>query len=348
MSQLAGAACFGPREGVLSKARTPSGPLPQGTLSLGGFLFFVGRVVRFTKPALTIDQQVAHLQARGMAGDPSTMRRCLESVNYYRLSAYWHTFRKDGGELFLPGTAFEVVWGRYVFDRSLRLLVMDAIERFEVAVRTRLAYEHAQAGGAFGYSTDPSAVFAGRGTERARFFDQLDSAMRMNHHEPFVQHFREKYGEDHDQPPVWVAVEVLMFGDIVRLFRGSPHAIQRLVADFFGVSPKVMTSWLLTLNVIRNLCAHHGRLWNRELGHKPFIPRHPEWEQPIRVPPDRVFAVLTILADVMRRLAPADTWALRLRALLDASAHIPLQMMGFPRDWKDSLIWRNAWAGGMP
>ena len=220
---------------------------------------------------------------------------------------------------------------------------MDALERFEVAVRARLAYEHALLGGAFGYTTDPTAVFAGRSADRSRFFAKLDDAIRANRHEAFIKHFQAKYGSEHERPPVWVAVEVLTFGDVVRLFRGSPHAIQRRVADVFSVPPKVLTSWLTTLNVIRNVCAHHGRLWNRELGVKPLIPRYEPWRMPVAVEPDRVFAVLTILADIMRHIAPGSGWSRRVKDHVDGHPVADLRQMGFPHNWHACAVWQRAW-----
>lgn len=301
--------------------------------------------MRFIKPALTLEQQVAHLQAHGMLGDPATMRRRLESVNYYWLSAYWHTFRKGASEAFLPGTDFEVVWARYVFDRELRLLVMDAIERFEVAARTRLAYEHALAGGPFGYELGPLAIWRHDPRRRAEFDQRLAQALHVNRKEPFIEHFRSRYGDHHQNPPVWVAVEVLMFGDLLSFYRGSDPEIREGVARYFGVADRVFDSWLLAMNVLRNLCAHHARLWNRKLGVQPRLPRDTAWHEPVAVRQDRVFAVLTILADVMHRIAPGSTWAARLRDHIEGCIHAPLHMMGFPEDWKQVVIWQRAWAG---
>jgi abortive infection bacteriophage resistance protein len=117
--------------------------------------------MRFEKPALDLDHLVDLLLARGMTGDRAVMKRRLAYVSYYRLSAYWHTYRVEGTEQFMPGTEFEVVWGRYVFDRELRLRVMDVIERFEVAVRTQPAHQLALKGGPFGWARRP--VPGGRG-----------------------------------------------------------------------------------------------------------------------------------------------------------------------------------------
>ena len=105
--------------------------------------------MRYDKSHLSIDDQVARLTSRGMQGDPLVMAERLSVANYHRLTAYWHPFRLSDHS-FVPGTDFETVWRRYVFDRQLRLLVLDAIERFEVALRTQFSFHHSKRGRARG------------------------------------------------------------------------------------------------------------------------------------------------------------------------------------------------------
>lgn len=119
--------------------------------------------MKFTKPFLTHDQQADQLIARGLQGDRASLVAHLRAVNYYRLSGYWYPFRKPdparaGAKLdtFYPDATVAKVWDRYVFDRRLRLLVMDALERVEIDARTHLAYFHAQRHGPFGYADDPT------------------------------------------------------------------------------------------------------------------------------------------------------------------------------------------------
>ena len=90
--------------------------------------FFISRaLLKFTKPPLSYQQQAELLIGRGMViPDHDAMMRQLEAVGYYRLCSYWHPF-KQADSSFVPGTSFETVWKRYVFDRQLRLAVMDAI-----------------------------------------------------------------------------------------------------------------------------------------------------------------------------------------------------------------------------
>ena len=111
----------------------------------------------------------------------------------------------------------------------------------------------------------------------------------------------------------------------------------------------VFDSWLLTLGVVRNICAHHGRLWNRESGVKPVIPRrreYPEWHEPVMVENDRVFVVLTICRHCLVRIAPQSAWATRLKGLLAEFPDIPLNAMGFPPNWQESPVWKELGYGG--
>lgn len=303
--------------------------------------------MKFAKPPLTLEQQADLLLSRGMVGDRHLMVSRLGVVNYYRLSAYWYPFRNPDDTL-KAGTTFETVWRRYVFDRRLRLLVMDAIERIEVALRTQLAYRHAhQYSTPFAYADDPAALPGLTPDQRIRFLGQMQEETQHSK-ETFVTHFRGKYGSDHACLPVWMACEIMTFGCLLTLFRGSDHAIQKAVAAVLGVHDVVLSSWFLTLNTIRNICAHHGRLWNRELGVKPKLPgsrRNPQWHTPVAVGNDRIFGILTICKHCLNRIAPQSHWGDRVRALLDEFQEVPRLNMGIPNNWQTCPIWMPRRAG---
>lgn len=107
--------------------------------------------MKYLKPPLSFSDQADLLIGRGLiVTDKADLISKLEAVSYYRLSAYWHPFRQPGNTL-KSGTTLDMIWRRYTFDRQLRLLVMDAIERIEVAVRTQLVNRHTMRYGAFGY-----------------------------------------------------------------------------------------------------------------------------------------------------------------------------------------------------
>lgn len=132
---------------------------------------------------------------------------------------------------------------------------------------------------------------------------------------------------------------------VVSYYRLSGYRVQTEVAKAFGVSERVLQSWLWSLNEVRNVCAHHGRLWNREIGNKPMIPRrkhHPAWHDPVAIGNERVFGVLTICADALGRFAPGTSWPRRVRDLVEGQTVAPMRNMGFPDRWLESPLWKGA------
>lgn len=306
--------------------------------------------MRYTKPALSFEQQADQLIRRGLVADRDLLIERLRVVSYYRLSGYWYPFRKPDPSAtdrrlddLEAGTTFEVVWNRYVFDRRLRLLVMDAIERIEVAVRTSIAYHHAHDHGPFAYAIDPSSI---PGIDGGRRSDLLDSIRRERRRskEPFIRHFEAKYASDHSDLPVWMAIEIMSFGHMLTMYRGCSPAIKKKIARSFDVHDVVFDSWLGAIHVVRNICAHHGRLWNRVLGVKPMIPRpknDDRWHAPISVGNERAFGLATICKHCMDCVAQQSDWPHRVRRLIEDAPDIPLGSMGFPTNWLECPIWAS-------
>lgn len=101
----------------------------------------------YSKPALTIDEQIGLLEKRGLSiHDHDRAARHLSNISYYRLSAYMLPYRLVDAcgkymDQFVAGTTWDCVYDLYKFDRKLRLLVFDAIERIEIALRTQVSYQ---------------------------------------------------------------------------------------------------------------------------------------------------------------------------------------------------------------
>ncbi|MDA3915283.1 Abi family protein [Oleiagrimonas sp.] len=293
----------------------------------------------FNKPATTFAQQVALLQSRGMViADPAQAEFWLAQLNYYRLGAYWLPFEAShASHTFRPGTRFDDVLGLYFFDRELRLLVLDAIERVEVSLRTQWAYQLAHAHG-------PHAHL------QAALFDErywLDNLGAMNREvqrskEVFIKHLRDTYVEP--LPPVWAVCEVMSLGLLSRWFDSlKPMPTRRVIAKPFGLDDGVLQSWLQHLTHVRNTCAHHARLWNREFTVTPQAPRSkPARLVGLLVPGSRklynTLLIVTYLLDVM---APKHHLRERLKHLLGEHA-IPLTAMDFPVDWETVAFWQEA------
>ncbi len=307
--------------------------------------------MKFTKQFLSFEEQADKLLARGLVSDKNSLVRQLQSVSYYRLSGYCYPFKKNDPsgaksklDDFVPGTTADQIWDRYVFDRKLRLLVMDALERIEIDSRTQLAYLHAEQFGAFGYADDPASLPNLTLKDRSRLLEDL-RYQHLNSREQFVEHFRLKYGDNHNDLPIWVACEIMTFGNLLSFYRGCHATIQKRLAARYLVHETVCETWLRTLNTIRNICAHHSRLWNRVLGLKPKIPaRDPKWhlskadQRPISN--NRVFAVLAICRHCLEIIAPDSGWRERLKDLLASHPSIPLSSMGFMEGWEEHPLWK--------
>lgn len=297
--------------------------------------------MRYTKPPLTFSQQADLLISRGLSGDREVIISRLRAVSYYRLSGYWHPFKNSDSSI-KPGTDIDKIWRRYVFDRQLRILVMDAIERVEVAIRTDVVYHHTHAHGPFSYS-DPRSLPHLSSARHQEFLRRIDQETRRSK-EVFVKHFKAQYGDSHEWLPLWMIAEIMTFGGLLTLFRGLDTGIKKEIAVQYDLTDRILSSWLRALNAVRNICAHHGRLWNRELGYKPLIPKsrkHPQWHEPVEVRNNRMFGILTILKYMLTGIAPQSNWPGRLDDLLQKYPDIPQIPMGFPEKWKKCPIWRE-------
>ena len=310
-------------------------------LKRGGFSFARSArgTMKFSKPPLTLDQQADLLLSRGLIADKAALVARLSSVSYYRLCAYWFPF-KQRDETFVMGTTLETVWRRYTFDRQFRLLVMDAIERVEITLRGRLAYELTHRFGTFAH-LDPRALPSIQAAEYARLMDELhDNAQRSR--EAFVDHFRKTYDEFPDLP-LWAAVETMTFGQMLTLFRNCGKHVQRghrFGLPFAGNGPSIMAVYS---QLRPQLMRHHSRLWNRELAIKPLIPhaRHdPRWHTPTAVRNDRPFVVLTVLRYLLTQTAQQSQWRERLYSLFDRYPETPLINMGMANNWRDHPLWK--------
>lgn len=363
MHTLAGFLCFFLPAlyplGIYFAATTPPKPILRFavvTLKPGGY-FFMGLVMRYDKQPLSIPDQAARLRERGLQfDDPARVQHYLTHIGYYRLSAYWLPFEQpnsdDGSRnhQFQPGTTFEQVLSLYVFDRKLRLLVMEAIERIETAVRSHWANALALRHGSHAHMQ--SSLFKcpwQHASDIARMANELQDSS-----ETFIAHYRKQYDEPF-LPPIWAVVETLTLGALSRWFKATRDIdAKREVARSLAMPTiEVLEQVLHALTPVRNVCAHHGRLWNRRFTLQlPRIkrlkdqmvvetvttPNGQTQEQPAR----QVFNYLLVMAHLMRRINPGSSWQARLRQHVQTATLPQQQAMGFPAGWEQLEIWREA------
>ena len=299
--------------------------------------------VPFQKPALNIAAQLALLQQRGMIiADPARAEHYLRFIGYYRLSGYWFPFQYRDGSMahddFRPGTDFETVLDRYVFDRKLRILIMDAAERIEVAARATISNTLSERFGPHWY------LAAARFTPRFLHADFLRRVRQETgifpvnaHKQPdFIRHYLQRYDRP-AEPPSWMVFEVLPFGSVSLVFANLVDSEKKAIAQEFGLPRDRLQSWLHAASHLRNLCAHHSRVWNREFG---IVPSVAKSEKNHVMQPKRFYNHAVAIQTLLKTISSDTHWADRLAALLAEHPNISLPAMGFPQNWRDQSIWQ--------
>lgn len=311
--------------------------------------------MHYNKQSTTIDEQVNRLEDRGMLWkNHDLVRRWLNTVGYYRLSAYWLPMEEpptDGrvrSKKFKAGSKFEDVVKIYVFDRKLRLLVMEALERIEIAVRSRWTNRLALEGGAHAHL---SLQLYEKPKEHFAHVEALYESYKKSSEE-FIRHYRRKY-KTPDLPPLWACTELMTMGELSRWIEATQDTgLKKKLAQDLGLpSANTLSGTLHALSFVRNLCAHHHRLWNRRLVKR--IPLIREFESDLIIEPqkgktkkgnapdNRLYNIFVILIKMLAHQSPDTTFPNRLRKLIDELNDKETKSMGFPVDWKSRPIWQS-------
>ena len=295
--------------------------------------------MKYRKEALTFEQQADRLLNRGLTADRDELITRLSSVSYYRLSGYLYPFRCSDSNHYLEGTCFQSVWDRYCFDRRLRVLTLDAIERIEVSVRTKAVYYFSHAHGPFGYCD----VGALPKLENSKYLEWRLSLKKetARSREPFKQAFVNKYTE-HKDLPLWMLAELMSMGSLQTFIKGAAPQIKRQIAADYGYPDELFCSWFLSLYAARNICAHHSRFWNRVLGYPPKMPNpkfFPQWHGEHKLSDNRSGVILMICRAWLRQISPTSRWHHRLEALFEEYPDISPVHLGLPEDWVQHPIW---------
>jgi len=308
----------------------------------------------YDKPWSSCEDMIVKLRERGLTiVDEEKAISYLSRIGYYRLSGYWYSFRqlkeKERVDQFVLGATFEQAVQLYIFDKKLRLLIMDALERIEIAFRVEISTLLGK--------KDP---FAYRNPD---FFHEkfVNNRSNVNYqkwlskHESLVHRSKEKFIEHNKKKyglplPIWITCEVWDFGALSILFGGMKEKDQDIIANKFGLSNgRVLATWLRSLNYTRNLCAHHSRLWNRNIVE---IPRLPSKSQAPWVTPfikeqrlkSRPFLLFCISKHLMDSINPSSTWWSRLSNLMLTEfpdlteIGLDLKSMGITENWTQLFI----------
>ena len=307
----------------------------------GRFIFYtMNNRVPFQKTYTSAHQLVRLLQSRGLiVTDTVKAERYLEYIGYYRLSAYMYPLLQMPKERhhYKPNTTFSQVIMLYRFDKKLRLLIFNEIEKIEVAVRCAIVNIGCEMTGNPFWITDRNNFI-----DAGKFYHTIYLINTELHRsrEDFIIHFKQTYSNNY--PPAWILAEILPFGVITNIFSNIKAArIKKSIAHRFGLQIAPFKSWLTIVTLTRNSCCHHARVWNKQNTIRPMLPDRltGRW---ISLPTDtlRIYFDLCIIKYFLNVISPNNDMRTKIDALLNAYPSIDINAMGFPRSWENEPLWQ--------
>ena len=289
----------------------------------------------YTKPSLSPAHLLELLIQHGLTvHDAAKAIKQLKMVSYHRLSSYFEPFLLPNThkQQFKAGSSFEGIWELYSFDRKLRLLLSDALERIEVAFRTTI-------------SDNMSCLYGSHWfLERIHFkntylygalLKQID-ALCQNSHEPSIRGYYKKY-QYPLYPPSWMVIECLSFGACCSTFSNLKRlGDKKVISEIFGYHPTAIESWMDALRYTRNLCAHHARVWNRWFVVSPKLTYlyGPSFQKE-----NSFYAQALVIKKLLTKINSYKDWQQQLSALFQVSPAIDMTQMGFQADWQNDAFW---------
>ena len=301
--------------------------------------FFYGGILMDLKPALTYNEQINRLiDVHNLTiTSKEAAISILKSINYYRLSGYGIGLKKpDNKEAYREGISLEHIYRLYQFDSLLRNKLIHLIEQLEIQLRTQVAYYLALTYGAEGYMDASNFL-----DKKNKYNQSIHEIIIENFQKecirqkniPFVKHHTLQY-DGHF--PIWVAIELFTFGNLSSLYSILNLEDKKQIASLYHTKPQYLSSWLLSLVEIRNICAHYSRLYNMPLKQTPRL-----YSDLARYVPKKSNKLFPVLIAIKRMLESNYQWQefeQELEQLMETYDDvIYLSFIGFPENWKSAL-----------
>lgn len=298
--------------------------------------FFMTKKRHFDKPSLTVEKQIILLESRGIQiKNRELAENYLKFIGYYRLSGYTHYFKTEN-DRYRDGITFEVILEHYIFDRKLRILLFDVIERIEVALKSTITSVMAERYGAFWFTK--SDIFVDRIGKKSIdgassiLQDIRKATIEQKHKDTFLKHYYDTYASP-ELPPSWIVMEALSMGVVSRILSLLRVEERKAIAEVFRMKERHLFSWMRSLTYVRNLCAHHARLWNRtfilkaEADKQYAICREKAFHQ------GKLYSQAVVIAILLGIIAPDNQWEQHIKELLTSFPRVCMEDMGFPENW---------------
>jgi len=311
-------------------------------------------IFKMNKPAYKIQDQITLLKQRGMLfKDESKAYNLLRKIGYYRLKGYWWDMQSNTNtHLFQPNVYFENIIERYDFDRRLRIILFDAVEQIEITLRTKMIYHLSIAYGGLWYLNpllfETKVITQNGKTQTAHLFELDELQKEFNRsQEIFIKDQRLRYpGQDVD---AWKILEVASMGTLSKLYKNLKNQLpeKSIIANEMGLnSTYTFVGWIESITLIRNIIAHHARLWSRPMVKRPSMQiNNPvvEWfDNPLQTGQlNKPFAIISCMVYLCNYLNQTDDIKLKIIELIDSFPNVPIYKYGFLNNWRNEPIWRK-------
>lgn len=296
----------------------------------------------YAKPAKPPKALLRHLRAKGLStrGQTDLALQALTFIGYHRLLIYMRPLQ-DAAKQFHPGVRFDDILALYNFDRELRLVCLDAIERIEVAFRAAIANTLA-CDKACGSNFYLDAIHFVKAEDHRSF---LKNVLGLRESLP-IKHYYTNYNIP-ALPPIWVVLEEMSIGQLSKLLEGLHLDHRKSIAACFTYDESVLTTWLKSLTTLRNLCAHHSRLWNTSItSNTPKYANTIKSEFPAWEDRGRVFSRVVVVQALMRVIDPSSDWKVEFKKVMAtlpvatlARAGCSPSVLGLVQDWETRPFW---------
>jgi abortive infection bacteriophage resistance protein len=297
----------------------------------------------YDKKTFNIDEHIIQLRKRGLIiNDEDFARHYLSHVSYYRLAGYWWPMQSDKeNHIFKPNSKFEDVITLYNFDRELRVLLFDVIEKIEISLRTKLIFH-------LSHEYDPwwfqnIAIFQNSGALIETLNNIKEEVERSK--DTFIKEHKKKYKEDLRFPPAWKTLELTSFGSLSKLYGNLKNTVKSkdtIAQELGAVNHTFLPSWLQSIAQIRNYCAHHSRLWNKNLPGTPKILSRPPFKWLNDVPKDtsKLYLHLCIMRYLANIIVPENSFSFKLQDLIGRYPSVDPDALGLKSNWQNEPLWK--------
>lgn len=233
----------------------------------------------FTKPPKTIDQLYDILIERWLKvnnknsnfiinffsknNTEKEIKKDLKHIWYFRLTWYLKYFQDDNNN-FYDWITFKKVLDHYIFDRKLRLLTFDAIEKIEISVKSSMNHYMTINFWIHWYLNE--SLFQLTNEKKIDMYKKFIKKVEKINEKPnsvFVKSYFEKYTSE-KYLPSWMLIEELTIWEISTVYNLLKTSHRISISKVYNTYEKDFWIWLQLLNTLRNISAHHWRLWNKK------------------------------------------------------------------------------------